>query len=130
MKLIKTYNPKRNGGKFEKKSFSFRKKSFGSETDTKIDPWFRFLILSEYNVMMLTKVMAKPIMTNGLCCCPAQQWLLFLVKLQRLLLRLSQSCSVSKETVDITATRGTLWSNNLLKSANIIILSRTKASLW
>ena len=44
----------------------------------------------------------------------------------------TQSCSVSKETIDLTltVTRGTLWSNNLFKSANIIILWRTKASLW
>ena len=31
-----------------------------------------------------------------------------------------QSCSVSKETIDLTVTGGTLWSNNLFKSANII----------
>ena len=44
----------------------------------------------------------------------------------------TQSCSVSKETIDLTltVTRGTLWSNNLFKSANIIILWRTKVSLW
>ena len=37
-----------------------------------------------------------------------------------------QSCSVSKETIDLTVTRGTLWSNNLFKGANFIILYRTK----
>ena len=41
-----------------------------------------------------------------------------------------QSCSVSKETIDLTITRGTLWSNNLLKSANINMLCQTKVSLW
>ena len=30
--------------KFEKKSFGFGKKSFGSDTDTEIGPWFRFSI--------------------------------------------------------------------------------------
>ena len=40
------------------------------------------------------------------------------------------SCSVSKETIDLTVTRGRLWSNNSFKSANSIILCRTKASLW
>ena len=34
--------------------------------------------------------------------------------------------SVSKETFDLTVTRWTLW----FKSANSIILCRTKASLW
>ena len=29
---------------FEKKSFSFRKKNFGFDTDTKIGPWFWFPI--------------------------------------------------------------------------------------
>ena len=42
----------------------------------------------------------------------------------------NQSCSVSKETIDLIVTRGTLWSNNLFKNANIIILCRTKVSLW
>ena len=37
-----------------------------------------------------------------------------------------QSCSVSKETFDLTVTRWTLW----IKSANIIILCQTKGSLW
>ena len=41
----------------------------------------------------------------------------------------TQSCSVSKETIDLTVTRGTLWSNNLFKSVNIIILCRTKVYL-
>ena len=30
--------------KFEKKSFGFGTKNFGSDTDTKIEPWFRFPI--------------------------------------------------------------------------------------
>ena len=30
--------------KIEKKSFGFGKKKFGSDTDTKIGPWFRFPI--------------------------------------------------------------------------------------
>jgi hypothetical protein len=37
-----------------------------------------------------------------------------------------QSCYVSKETIDLTVTRWTLW----FKSTNIIILFQTKASLW
>ena len=45
-------------------------------------------------------------------------------------LNVNQSCSVSKETIDLTVTRGSLWSNNLFKSANIIILCQTKASFW
>jgi hypothetical protein len=39
---------------------------------------------------------------------------------------LSQSCSVSKETIDLTVTRWTLS----FKSANITILCWTKASIW
>ena len=38
----------------------------------------------------------------------------------------NQSCSVSKETFDLTVTRWTLW----FKSANIIILCQTKGSFW
>ena len=40
-----------------------------------------------------------------------------------------QSCSVSGEIIDLTVTRGMLWSNNLFKSANIIMLCWTIASL-
>ena len=43
-----------------------------------------------------------------------------------LTIKFKQSCSVSKETFDLTVTRWTLW----FKSANIIILCWTKASLW
>ena len=42
----------------------------------------------------------------------------------------TQSCSVSKDTIDLTVTRGTLWSNNLFKSANSVILTvRSNVSL-
>ena len=41
-----------------------------------------------------------------------------------------QSCSVSKEKIGLTFTKGTLWSDNSFKSANIIIRSRNKASIW
>ena len=46
--------------------------------------------------------------------------------LKGLLVSSNQSCSVSKETNDLTVTRGTLLSNNLFKSANIFILCSTK----
>ena len=52
------------------------------------------------------------------------------VRTQKILWMSNQSCSVSKETIDLTVTRVTLWSNNLFKSANIIILRPTKTSLW
>ena len=41
-----------------------------------------------------------------------------------------QSCSVSKETIDLTVTEGRFGTKNSFKSANIIILCQTKASLW
>ena len=63
------------------------------------------------------------------CCKTSRESLTFLfISMQNVIT--TQSCSISKETIDLTVTRGTLWSNNLFKSANIIILCRTKASLW
>ena len=41
-----------------------------------------------------------------------------------------QTCSVSMEIIDLTVTRGMLWYNNLLKSADVITLYLTKVSLW
>ena len=44
---MKSYIPQRSGKKwekFEKKSFGFRKKKFGSDTNTEIGPGFQFPI--------------------------------------------------------------------------------------
>ena len=40
-----------------------------------------------------------------------------------------QTCSVIKETINLTVTRGTLWFNNLFKNANIITLCWAITSL-
>ena len=40
-------------------------------------------------------------------------------KTKNTITKTTKSCSVSKETIDLTVTRWMLWSNNMFKSANI-----------
>ena len=53
----------------------------------------------------------------------------FKITLEQIFLTVGQN-NYGNKIPDLTVTRGTLWSNNLFKSANIIIFCRTIASLW